>query len=868
MIQLNTERTGRNTLTPRLAVVLVVAALMLSSATAGVALAAGGTTVSLTPATDSVEVGDEATFTVVVDDVDGGVGAAEIGIAVDDPSVAQITDVTVLGSGSTNVEIAEDGASADAEYAFRDTADTGSVPVVEVTVEGVAAGETGLSLESAAGNDGVLVFDEDGTGYDVTGTTGATLTVEGDKPADPTDFQVSDLQAPGTVTQGDAIDVSATVTNDGDETATKTVEFRVDTDGDGDIADESAVASQEVELASGDSTTAEFTDVDTSGLSVGTLTHGVATEDDSATTQITVDAPPTPADKETTLSLDPETESVTVGEESTFTVVVDSAQGGVGAAEIGIAVDDPSVAQITDVTVLGSGSTNVEIAEDGASADAEYAFRDTADTGSVPVVEVTVEDVAAGETGLSLEAADGNEDVLVFDESGQGYDVTGTTGATLTVEEDDPTPEPDPANFQVSGLNAPNSAEQGDTIDVSATVTNDGDETATKTVEFRLDANGDGLGDAGDVVLSQDVELAGGESTTVEFTGIDTSALAPGTYTHGVVTPDDSATAQIEITAPPTPASFQVSDLQAPDSVTQGDAIDVSATVTNDGDETETKTVEFRVDTDGDSDIADESAVVSQDVELAGGESTTVEFTEVDTSGLPVGTLTHGVATEDDSATAQITVEAPPTPANFAVSDLQAPDNAAPGDTIEVSATVTNDGEQSATQTVEFRLDLNGDGELTADETVATEEVTLDAGGSTSVTFSPTVPEGIALGEYDHGVFADTDETATIRIAPPKLNPQFAGQPRDLDGDGTYEDVNGDGTVDEVDSQALFANLDNPILDEYEAQFDYNGNGEFDVVDVQFHFSNEISDTGESTGLFTDLSQVIEIVVDLFTGWF
>jgi PKD repeat protein len=137
------------------------------------------------------------------------------------------------------------------------------------------------------------------------------------------------------------------------------------------------------------------------------------------------------------------------------------------------------------------------------------------------------------------------------------------------------------------------------------------------------------------------------------------------------------------------------------------------------------------------------------------------------------------------------------------------------------------------------------------------------------VTFSPTVPEGVALGEYDHGVFTDDDsETATIRIAPPKLNPQFAGQPIDTDGDGTYEDVNGDGQVDEVDAQALFANLDNPLFDEYEAQFDYNGNGEFDVVDVQYHFSNEIGSTGEATGLFTDASQMIEIVVDLLMGWF
>jgi uncharacterized membrane protein len=858
--------------TRKLPVVLVAVALVLSSVFAPVALAAGGTTVSLDPGAESVDVGEETTFTVVVDDADGGVGAAEVGLVVDDPSVAQITDVTVLGSGVDNIDIASDGSSADVEYAFRDTADTGSVPIVEVTLEGQAAGETDVSLGAAAGNDGVLVFDEAGTGYDVTGTTGATLTVEGDEPTpepDPANFQVSNLGAPGSATQGDLIDVSAEVTNDGDETATKTVEFRLDVAGDGLGNDDDVVLSQDVELAGSESTTVTFEDIDTSALPPATYTHGVVTEDDSATAQLTVEEPNTQPDKTTTLSLDPETGSVDVGEETTFTVVVDDADGGVGAAEVGLAVDDPSVAQITDVTVLGSGSEAVNIASDGSSADVEYAFRDTADTGSVPIVEVTLEGQAAGETDISLGAAAGNDGVLVFDEAGTGYDVTGTTGATLTVEGDDPTPEPDPADFQVSNLGAPGSATQGDLIDISAEVTNDGDETATKTVEFRLDADGDGDISDESAVVSQDIELAGGESTTVSFTDVDTSGLAPGTYTHGVATPDDSATAQITIESLPTAANFQVSNLQAPGSATQGDLIDVSADVANTGDETATKTVEFRVDADGDGDISDESAVVSQDVELAGGESTTVTFEDIDTSGLPVGTLTHGVATEDDSETAQITIESPPTPASFEVSNLQAPASAAPGETIDVSVEVTNEGDESATKTVAFRLDLNGDGDLTADETVATEEVTLDAGDSTTVTFTPTVPEGIELGEYAHGVFTDDDDaTTTIRVAPPKLDPQFAGQPIDTDGDGTYEDVNGDGQVDEVDSQALFANLDDPTLDEYEAQFDYNGNGAVDVVDVQFHFANEIGGNGDSASTSANSFQPIQSLVNALEGWF
>ncbi|MBX0324347.1 hypothetical protein EGH21_15055 [Halomicroarcula sp. F13] len=692
-------------------VVAAVALLVMVPAAAPFAAAAGGTSVSLEPTDSSVDVGQSATFEVVVDSADGGVGAAEFSVVVDDPSVAEITEVNVLGSGATNTDIADDGSSVDVEYAFRDTADTGSVTVAEVTVQGVSDGSTGIDLAAAPGNDGVLVFDEEGTGYDVTGTNDATLTVAADEPApDPATFDVSNLQAPDSATQGDAIDVSATVENTGGEAATKAVEFRVDTDGDDSIADESAIASQDVQLDAGDSTTVEFTDVDTSGLSPGTLTHGVATPDDTATATITIEEPPEPPSEETTVSLEPSDQTVTTGQAVTYDVVVDSADGGVGAAEFSVAVDDTSVATITSANVLGSGSTEVDVANDGSSVDVEYAFRDTADTGSVTIAEVTVQGESAGTAGLSLGPSDGNDGVLVFDESGTGYDVTGTNGASVTVEAP-----PEPATFEVSNLSPTDvTVTQGDVIDVSATVENAGDLQATKTVEFQVD---------GTVLQSQDVSLTPGESTTVTFEDIDTSGLDTGDYTHGVYTEDDSATATLTVEEPPEPASFQVSDLSPTDvTVTQGDVIDVSATVENTGEQTATQTVEFRLDG---------TTIASQDVELEPGESTTVSFENIDTSGLDTGEYTHGVYTEDDSATATLTVEAESIP-----------------------------------------------------------------------------PVG-----------------------------DFANAPTDPDGDGLYEDVNGDGEFDIVDVQALFANLEGDTVQNNAANFDFNGDGTVDVVDVQKLFT-------------------------------
>ncbi|WP_254274047.1 PKD domain-containing protein [Haloarcula marina] len=62
-------------------------------------------------------------------------------------------------------------------------------------------------------------------------------------------------------------------------------------------------------------------------------------------------------------------------------------------------------------------------------------------------------------------------------------------------------------------------------------------------------------------------------------------------------------------------------------------------------------------DTDGDGQLSDESAVVTEDVTLDGGESTTVEFTGIDTSGLVPGDYAHGVLSEDDTETTTLTIE-------------------------------------------------------------------------------------------------------------------------------------------------------------------------------------------------------------------
>ena len=609
---------------------LLMTAVVVLSATAGLAGAATTTdlTVSITDDDNTVAPGETTTVEIAVADVDGGVGAAELGVELSDPGVATITDVTVLNApGNTDNAVIGGGEAADVKYAFANSPDTGSVTIVEVTLQAAAAGTTDVDVIQNSQTGNLVVFDESGAGYTFDSVGSATLTVEdvnqdpvadagtdqtvstGDtvtldasgsndpdgsiasyswtettsfgvslsdasaaqptftapsvssastlefqlevtdddgatdtdtvsvtvQPPDAADFQVSNLQAPASATQGDTVDVSADVENTGGQTATKSVEFRLDTDGDGSIADESAVLSESVELAPGESTTVDF-DVPTSGLQPGTYTHGVTTPDDSATAQITIEAPVAPPAGETTVSLEPVDQTGAVGVTTTYNVVVDSAAGGVGAGEIAVAVDDTSIATITDVTVLNGGTMDATVTD--STAEFDYFGADTDDSGPVVIATVTVEGAGDGTATLSIGPTTGNSEVLLFDESGDGYDVTGTNDATLEVL---------PAQFLVDSTSAPEKTAVGDTVTVTATVSSDGAVESTQPVELLVDVDGDGTLES---IETKQVTIGPNGQTQVSFEVVVPSDADFGDRAYTVETVADSADGTVEFTPP------------------------------------------------------------------------------------------------------------------------------------------------------------------------------------------------------------------------------------------------------------------------------------------------------------------------------
>ena len=152
-----------------------------------------------------------------------------------------------------------------------------------------------------------------------------------------------------------------------------------------------------------------------------------------------------------------------------------------------------------------------------------------------------------------------------------------------------------------------------------------------------------------DVLLDQ--RLAGGPNQVQAMAHMDTNGNevydfpdADGPYIASGEPVTDNA--QVSVSAES--ANFEVTSLDAPETVTQGDGVTVSAKIENTGDLEATQTVEFQ--------FAGET-VATQDVTLGSGVSQTIEFT-IETAGIDTGTYTYGAYTNDDSQTGQRTIEA------------------------------------------------------------------------------------------------------------------------------------------------------------------------------------------------------------------
>jgi protocatechuate 3,4-dioxygenase beta subunit len=248
----------------------------------------------------------------------------------------------------------------------------------------------------------------------------------------------------------------------------------------------------------------------------------------------------------------------------------------------------------------------------------------------------------------------------------------------------------------------------------------------------------------------------------------------------------------------------------------------------------------------------------------------TLEGTVTDTSGSAVGSIPIGIyaADADPSTSDPLQITNTDSSGNYSVSrapddykiyidvdgyntytetvtinsgetttaDVQLTDEtASPG---TVTGTVTdNHGNALDGLTIEFLDATSGD---------VVKTVTTDSQGSYSVELSPTgytlsvnassyESYSTSLTVVDGGSLTqDIQLTVSLPPLPGQSNP-----PQDADGDGNYEDIRGDGSVDVFDVQTLFANLNDPAVQENSRYFNFQGDdpSEVTIFDVQALFS-------------------------------
>jgi len=560
--------------------------------------------------------------------------------------------------------------------------ETGTESAVDLRVDGeLVAQNTGVQIAPGGTASGTLTFQDHG--YSDGESINFLLELADfddarsrstDVQSGPAQFAVGIASTNSPVVAGETLSVEAEITNTGESEAEQQVELAV-----GELGTNSTL----VTLAGGASTT-ETLSVATGAGDAGEYTATVSTEGDSASADVTVTEPggftvsiestTSPVEEGESLLVvalvtntgpEPETQTVELdvgalgsnstslsldGGESTaetFTLGTEAGDAGEYTATVATANDTAS----TDVTVVGPGEFTVSIVgtnspvEPGDTLTVEAEITNTGSSEATQTVTLDVGALGSAEATVSL--ASGASTTETFSVS------TGDGDAgeyTATVASDDDTASTavtvgggggEAAEFDVTidSTNAP--VQEGETLSIEVTITNNGDVEDTQTVT--LDAGSLGT-------VERTVSLAAGESTTETFS-LDTATGDAGEYTAPVTSETDEDSTDLAVEAPDGGATFVVTvdNVSTPSDGEGGFRANVTVENTDDFEDTQTITLSSNGTERG-----------SQEVTLGGGESTTLTFSwEQEVEGEGEFTVDVEAASEDDSDATAASVSLP-----------------------------------------------------------------------------------------------------------------------------------------------------------------------------------------------------------------
>jgi hypothetical protein len=685
-------------------------------------------------------------------------------------------------------------------------------------------------------------------------------------------FAVFRLDAPGRVATGDRYDVAATVSNGGSVEGTRTVAYRVDTDGDGELEPGETVASDSVTLA-GDAERRVTFDADAGRLFAGEYRHGVVVVDgDSGATVAAA------------------TLVVTDGDDSDGSGGAGEGGGTGGAADVSLAWNrtyggtDGTVGAV--VPASGDGYTLV-----GSQAARGYLFRVDAEgrlverdrftDADVGVVDATATaDGGVVVAGQLLPRADGTARAVVVRVAPDGEVVWNRTFAGATVAS---------GVVRTADGYAVSLADTADAPDYDGAlvrVAPDGDERSRRTfsdvaVARVAPVESGGLLLAGFVGGAERLSEANRDPWAARLTPSGSVAFER-TYDHGL---DTSMLDVVDTDAGPvlvgSASTRNASSLLG---------VAVALGLDDDGD------VRFNATTVGVGGLRSVAAGPAGVVAVgynatrvygydASGDRTTVH--RVERLGLrqPFGTVVDPIdggyvvggsypqrggfhpwaaaltaadgGDGDDGDVAPGDVELSVEPSTVATTPEGTTTVAVVASGLDAGAGGWDLSVRSADPTVARVVDATAGGDPTVDDVqVAGDGSRVDvqaalaaAGADGSATLATVTVEGDAPGrtalelDVEEVVTTDGDRypvavgsNATVVVrdasAPRPVDEATGAVPTDPDGDGRFEDVNGDGASGVGDVVALFANLDAAAVQEFPTAYDFNGDGAVGIGDV------------------------------------
>jgi len=711
------------------------------------------TTVTLSWGTGPGDAGDYTAEVASNDDADSR------GVSVLEPPFFDVTIDQINGPVT-------EGETVTVDYTVENTGDLSDTQDIVFSVDNVEVARAG-DIELAGGesfSDTFTYQTEEGDAPAIlvdiqSEDTGQEREVTVNEPT-PASFAVDIVSTTSPVVESETLDVTATVENTGDLADTQSITLTV-----GSVTDDTTVS-----LDGGESTTVTLS-WDTQPGDAGEHTATVASDNDTSSTGVLVEQPASfdvaitdtnspvvagealnvtatienTGDRSDTQSIDlrigdqpvdDTTVSLDGGETTSVTLSWDTGPGDAGNYTATVASDDD--ADAADVRVLQPAEFTVDIEETnapivgGEPLDVTATIENVGEVSGTETVDLTVGGQVIDEVTVTLDGGDSETVTLTWD-TGPGD--AGNYTATVAVDSDADSTDVRvlaPAEFHVDieETNAPVVA--GKPLDVTATIENVGEVSGTETVDLTV---------GGQVIDEVTVTLDGGDSETVTLTW-DTGPGDAGNYTARVASEDDDDTVDVRVREMSSSASFAVEIDRTNAPVVTGEEMTVTATVRNTATVQGSGTVELRVGDD---------RIESREIRFVGGQTRTLTFSWQTDPG-DVGDHEVEVVTESDADGTTVLVLRP---AEFAVDIEETNSPVVAGETLDVTATITNVGDATDTQTI--RLDA-------VDDRQDGTELTLEGGESETVTLGWETTED-DIGEHTVEVASDDgSDTRTVRI--------------------------------------------------------------------------------------------------------